>query len=258
MEKLKHSADLYKKLVEKNKTYGDTFSKNVNLLKEQYGFTIQDISDGTGLSQETIKSILYYENKDYKITHLAKMAEFFNLSMEELCGSSALHENTIASIEKLRILEGKYNYFLQATIDWMYQQSIEQAHVTTVPVYAPKCDPVYGSLKYDVRHIEKPLDISDVPDAIRSKILMAVKIPCGHYIPYYYPGDYLLIAKDRNVSPHETVVVIRNGHIELCTVKYVYKSNDVSKEMYSLINKEHCGNIKDCQQVLGYVATVNV
>lgn len=254
-KKLKHDANLYAKLVEKGKTLGETFSKNVNILKDHYGFTLQEIADGSELPLETVKSIVYYENKDYKITALSKMATFFNLSMEELCGSDCLAYRTIDSMQKLRMTEGKFNHYIAAQIDWMYN-STKNDYEKYVPVYAPKCDPSTGSLKHDIRYVEKPLDISNVAAAIKPKVVTALKIPCNHYVPYYYQNDYLLLANDRNPNPEETVAVIMSGHIWLCKVVNKIKDGEYIREMYSIIDNHYCGNIKDVDQILGYVVSI--
>ena len=256
-KKLKHDANLYKKLVKNGKTFGETFSKNVNILKDHYGFTLQEIADGCELPIETVKAIVYYENKDYKITALSKMATFFNLSMEELCGSDCLHEQTIDSMQKLRMTEGRFNHYIAAQIDWMYDQS-RNDYEKRVPVYAPKCDPATGSLQHDIRYVEKPIDISDVADAIKPKIIMAIKIPCNHYVPFYYRGDYLLLAKDRNPNPDEVIVVMINNHLWLCNIRYKHDNGEIIREMYSIIDGHFCGTISSNEKVLGYVVSVIV
>lgn len=257
-KKLKHEANLYKKLVKNGKTFGETFSKNVNILKDHYGFTLQEIADGCELPIETVKAIVYYENKDYKITALSKMANFFNLSMEELCGSDCLADQTIDSMQKLRMTEGRFNHYIAAQIDWMYEQTNKENAEKFVPVYAPKCDPATGSLRHDIRYVEKPIDVSNVADAIKPKVLMAIKIPCNHYVPFYYQGDYLLLAKDRNPNPDETVVVTINGHLWLTNIKYKNENGNIIREMYSIIDGHHCGTIEKNEQILGYVVSVIV
>lgn len=256
-KKLKHEANLYTKLVKNGKTFGENFSRNVNILKDHYGFTLQEIADGCDLPIETVKAIVYYENKDYKITALSKMANFFNLSMEELCGSDCLADQTIDSMQKLRLTEGRFNHYIAAQIDWMYNNT-KKDYEKRVPVYAPKCDHSQGSLQHDLRYVEPPIDISSVADVIKPKIIMAVKIPCNHYVPYYYINDYLLLAKDRNANPDETVVVTINGHLWLCNIKYKHENDEIIREMYSIIDGHYCGTISSNEQILGYVVTVMV
>ena len=87
---------------------------------------------------------------------------------------------------------------------------------------------------------------------------MAIKILCNHYVPFYYRGDYLLLAKDRNPNPDEVIVVMINNHLWLCNIKYKHDNGEIIRAMYSIIDGHFCGTISNNDKVLGCVVSVIV
>jgi len=241
--------DYQTELVRNHTNTSHTFCQNVNICKEKSGVTIHDICDGTGLREDIVKSVLYYKNETYSVGIASKMAKYFKISMDELCGAETLQPGTIKAIHQLRNLNPAFKDFICQIIQYMYKtMENKSAREKSVPMICPPCDEKTGNLRHDIRNITAPLNISFIDEGIRSKIIMAVKIPCTFYQPKFWQNDILLLAKDRAPRPNEVVVLIMGESLWFAYIR--------NKKLYSIIDEHYCAEASEADDVLGYVSHV--
>lgn len=248
----------YQSLLVQNPTNSSAaFCKNVLTCKEASGYTWQEISDATGVSESVLKSIAMGNNANYKIDTLVRLARFFNLSTDELCGAGSVPSETIMSLQRLRRLGSAHSENFRALIKWT-DEYMSKVHYREkfVPVIAPQCDGGTRNLIYNVRCMREPLDISNLNPSIRDKIVQAVMVPCEHYLPFFFRGDYLLIAKDREPMPDEVCVLILGGNLWFANLLTVRNNGTITKEFHSIVDGHYCCNYDEVDLFIGYVCMV--
>lgn len=248
----------YQELLVRNPTDSSSaFCKNVLICKEASGYTWQEIADATGVSDSILKSIAMGCNANYKIDTLVRLASFFNLSTDELCGAGSVPSETITSLQRLRRLGPAYSENFRALIKWTDEYLLSQKYREKhIPVIAPKCDGGSRNLNYNLRCLKEPLDISSLDPNIRDKVVQAVMVPCDHYLPYYFKGDFLLLANDREPLEDEVSVVILGGNLWFAKLRTTIAKSEKLKAFYSIIDGHYCCRFDEVELYLGYVAEV--
>lgn len=100
------------------------------------------------------------------------------------------------------------------------------------------------------------IDIGYLSDEIRPKIFMGVKIPCGHYVPIYFPGDILLIANDRSSKRSEHVLVSIGEYMWIVNRREEIENGHKVDNFYSLRGNRKRANGDEIGIIIGYVADV--
>lgn len=254
MEKEKITVFCHGLLVENPDDPGAAFCKNVNLCKDAAGYTVQEIVDGTGLPVNVVKSVLYYENKDYKLATAVRMAKFFGLSVDELIGADCLRSETKKALQELRIMPDANREFFYWLVRFVHSNSnSEKSKQKFVPVLCP--DFVEGCLNYSVKRFMENFEVSDFSDTIRPKLFMGLKIPagCRVFLPEFAPGEILLLAHDRQPVNGETVVLTTEGHIWFA--KYVVHQEVIDSGYYSVFGHHKIPD-EELEMVIGYIVKV--
>lgn len=198
-------------MVEKSTKYIDTFRKNIDMLMEQYDYTIKETAEIADISYDTFKTFLYdKEAKDCRLSTAVKLARAFHISIDELVGAGTIEPKGLESMKAYRTLPHGSRRF----IDWHIQNQkfIHEQHGNKkmVNVMLPLCAN-NGNMKctndYEI------LDISHLGDELIYKIFVGIKIPCLHYLPHYTEGDILLIANDRDAMKGENTVIMFNDNV---------------------------------------------
>lgn len=248
--KNQNSKNSEKKLVEKNTKYIDTFRRNIDILMEQYEYTIKETAEIADISYDTFKTFLYdKEAKDCRLSTAVKLARAFHISIDELVGANTISPKAMENLQIYRDLpEGA-----KSLIDWHVknQQFIHKKHSTDkiVSIMLPICS-CTGNLK--ITNDYETLNVEHLSDDLYHKIYLGIKIPCLHYLPYYTQDDILLLANDRDAMRGENTVVIINDNV-IITNRIV--ENGEAK-YYGLRDKKFKGTETDTVEVLGYVAKI--
>lgn len=238
------------KVVEKSTKYIDTFRRNLDMLMEQYDYTIKETAEIADISYDTFKTFLYdKEAKDCRLSTAVKLAKAFNLSIDELVGAGTIKPMALESMKIYRSLPDGTKRF----IDWHLQNQkfIHEKHgdKKMVNIMLPLCANS-GNLK--MTNDYEIMDISNLGDDLVYKIFLGIKIPCLHYLPHYTEGDVLLIANDRDAMKGENTVIMFNDNVVI-TNRVV--ENGVEK-YYGLRDGKLRPTDPNHIQIIGYVAKI--
>lgn len=236
---------------------GDIFSRNVNICKKISGVTTNDIVEGSGLTIEAVKAVLYYENKNYNAATVAALAKYFKVTMDELYGAESMNAATKDGLQTLRLMDSSYHDFFRWLIKYAYNfMHREKVKNKAVALLSPHCNKEHGNLSIRLRDLNETIDISSCDPAIRSKVLLAVKIPCEHYMPLYFRNDILLIANDRVPFPEEVCVVELDGFLWFAYCRDEIIDGEKKAALYGVTDQKFRYFVEDVDQVVGYVAGV--
>lgn len=257
MEKGINPTKFQNKLSANPQLSGDIFSRNVNVCKKISGVTTNDIVEGSGLTIEAVKAVLYYENKNYNAATVAALAKYFGVSMDELYGSDALPASTKDGLQTLRHMDQSYRDFFRWLVKYTYNfMHRDKKKIKVIALLSPHCNKESGNLSIRLRDLNETIDISSCDPAIRSKVLLGIKIPCEHYMPLFLKNDILLIANDRMPFPDEVCVVELDGFLWFSHCREEIIEGERKAALYGITDQKFRYFVEDVDQVVGYVAGV--
>lgn len=241
---------LEENLVSNPTNFVDSFRKNVFHLMEIHDWSIRELSEKADMPFETLKSFLYGNSKDCKLSTAVKIATAFQISIDELVGAETLHPLSRQSLAMCRKMPDYAVYLIRSFIRHQYQlQKQFDAKSINIPVLLPECQNGY----LQTTNVTETVCIDHLTNGLKSKICIGLKIPCEHYEPFYMPGEIVLLAADRDGQHNERCVVSYKGSLFL-TKKLFFIENGEKKFKYvSLIDGKTEILPRDIDDKLGYV-----
>lgn len=241
---------LSKKLVANPTNYMESFRENLHMYVDEKAIKLKDIAEESDIPFETLKSFIYGDSKDCKLSTAVSLARALGVSVDELIGSGTLSPKMRESIAIIRNLPANYVYFVHWCINYHEMMLKEKkTSVKAIDIMYPEY--VNDTLK--LTNNFELLDISDLEDSLRQKIFMGIRITCDNYMPLYSPYDVILIANDRPPKSGEHVVITRKQTMWIVTTK---KEGD-KLHYYSIRDKKLRGTQENVDEVVGYVAAVH-
>lgn len=246
-KKLKQIANF---LVTNDTDYMTAFRHNVLLYISDNEITINDLAEWSDLSVDTLKSFLYKNLKDCKLSTAVALARALNISIDELVGANTFQPLTRESLSICRNLPENALYLVRWFIK--HQQKLcTQVTKGTKAVSIMHAQCAYnGNLK--ITNEYTTLDITNLSKEIVGKIFLGIQIPCDHYMPHYSPYDILLVANDRLPLHHEVSAVIVDGNLFFGRRKV---ENGIAK-YYSIRDGKFRSDEKDVDEIVGYICYV--
>ena len=225
------------------------FRKNVDMFIEESGMTLHQVSKKANIPYSTLNSFLYSYQKDCKLSTAVKLAKAFGVSVDELVGCGTLLDEEIFSIETARNLSERSRYLICWLIEYEERMNTLGERRRTVNVM--NVDIRHGIDWYPSYNFEN-VDISHLPNPLKPRVFVGIKMPNNSYMPTYAPGDILLIANDRPAGESEHVVVIFYGKI------YIGKRvvEDGVAKLYSIRDVKFRAYESELDSVIGYVVDV--
>ena len=202
--------NLSKHLTSDRDDYLSAFHKNMNLYVSQPDFTIREISERSGLSFSTINTVLYGNNRDYKLSTIIGLSKAMNVSIDELVGCSTLNEEERYLIQEYRSSSRQD----QLLIHWFIHMQ-KQLRTCDVPtrqqtvLIMQMCQDETGGLLITDQYL--PCQLSDSESIQHSNIFMGIQLPCCDYMPDYSPYDYIMLANDRLPKINEDCIILSSG-----------------------------------------------
>lgn len=230
--------------------YMQSFRKNIDTLMDANDYTIKVLSEKIEMPFETLKSFLYGEFKDCKLSTAVKLARAFNVSIDELIGAGTITPTLRESISMCRTMPEHALYLIRSFIrhqNQIYNNASTSSKI--ISVMTPECRNTY----LPTTNVIKPICIDHLPDDIKLRTSMGVQIPCDHYEPYFMPGDILLLATDRAAVNNEKCVLIHSGNIFICTKKFYIENGQKKFKYASLIDSSRDVLPSDVEEKYGYV-----
>ena len=237
-------------LVSNPTNFIDSFRKNIFYLMETRDLSLRELSEKADMPFETLKSFLYGNSKDCKLSTAVKIATAFGISIDELVGAETIHPLSKESLAMCRKMPDYVIYLIRSFIRHQYQlQNQFDAGSTNIPVLLPECQNGY----LQTTNVTETVCIDHLTNGLKSKICIGLKIPCEHYEPFYMPNEIVLLAADRDGQHNERCVVSYRGNFFL-TKKIFYLENNQKKFKYvSLIDGKNEILPSDLDEKLGYV-----
>lgn len=234
--------------------YIRAFRKNLFMYLSQQGVTLAEVAELADIPLSTLRTFLYGDAKDCRISTAVKLARAFHVSVDELLGSGTISEQTCESLQLMRQLPESFTHFVRWAIhyhyDKLYSKKVTERAIEIM--YAECRD--NGNLgmtnNFDV------MDISNLNDEVRPKIFMGIRIPCDHFMPLYSEGDILLIANDRNPRPHEHCIASVGDNMWLLKRKEEIVYGEKKVCYYSIRDDHFITEDKNVHLYIGYVAKV--
>lgn len=217
--------------------------------------SVLQLSEEAGISYETLKSLIYGDSKDVKLSTVVALASAFDISVDELAGSGTIEPIVAQSVQICRRLPASYVRFVRWAIRY-YERMLSQKRVSTkavnvmLPEYTNEGN-IALSNNFELA------DISKLPNLIRPKIFVGFKLPCDNYMPHYGTGDILLIANDRKPMPNETSLISFDGYLWLAKrVEDKNEDGEVLVNYYSIRDGKFRVTEEDIDEHIGYIAGV--
>ncbi len=246
----KKNKNLNEKLVSNPTNFVESFRSNIFYLMEERDFSLRELAEKADMPFETLKSFLYGNSKDCKLSTAVKIATAFGISIDEVVGANTIAPLTRESLAMCRSMPDYVVYLIQSFIRHQYtlQSQITEGSIH-IPLLLPECQNGY----LQTTNVTDTVCIDHLTNALKSKICIGIKIPCEHYEPFYMPGDIILLAVDRDGLHNERCVLSYRGHYFLAR-KIFYVENGQKKAKYvSLLDGKNEILPKDIDDKIGYI-----
>ena len=242
--------DTKKKMGEKSYNHFDIMRRNVYKLMDEKDMTLKQLTDLSGVNQETVKTFLYdKDSKDCKLATAIGIAKAFGLTIAELAETETMDPRVIENMKIYRELPESS----KTLVDFItrHQKFLHEEHSSQriISVMQPICNN-NGNMKKT--NIYEPLNIDNIGNESLHRIFMGIKIPCEHHLPHYMKGDILLIANDRDAHLNEHSVIIVNDNM-IITKRVVENGKP---KYYGIRDNVLRSEDDDRIYVLGYIVKV--
>ena len=248
--KNKKNKPLIENLVSNPTNFIDSFRTNIFHLMEVHDCSLRELSEKADMPFETLKSFLYGNSKDCKLSTAIKLATAFDISIDELVGAETIPPMSRESLTMCRHMPDYVVYLIRSFIRHQYKlQSQFDRGSINIPVLLPECQNGY----LQTTNITETVCIDHLTNGLKSKICLGLKVPCEHYEPFYMPNEIVLLAADRDGQHNERCVVSYQGNLYFCR-KIFYQQEGLKKFKYvSLIDGKTEILPSDIDDKLGYV-----
>uniref|UniRef100_A0AAU8B5W7 Cro/C1-type HTH DNA-binding domain n=1 Tax=Dulem virus 39 TaxID=3145757 RepID=A0AAU8B5W7_9CAUD len=190
--------------------YMAAFRENLFKYISDKGITIKDISEKSGIPFPTLNSFLYGSVKDMMLANVIKLSRALNISVDELVGAGTIGKDILNILKIYRNLPEHSQYLVEYFVNHqrkIFNNSPEGGR--RISVFVPECK--NGNLL--ATNMIEHIDIVGFSENFSASTYVGIKIPCDCYMPYYAPGDIILIAADRHEREKERCVINHNGNI---------------------------------------------
>lgn len=250
----KTKKELPEQLVTNEEDYINALRKNLFLYIDRKDVTLAELAEAAEMPVSTLRSFLYGYSNDCYVSTVVKLARALEVSCDELLGAGTICKETRESIQMLRQLPRRFTQFLRWEIRYLYNMhKNSKVSEHTVEVMETSCKD-NGNITF-TNNLEE-MDISNLDDGIRPKIIFGIRICCNHYEPEYYEGDILLIANDRLPRLTEHIVVNVSDNIWILKCREENNSGTKETHYYSIRDGMKRPVEKENGFVIGYIAKV--
>ena len=250
MTKDEKSKDSTNDFVIHDTDYMNAFRHNVLHYMETEDITLNHLAELSNLSIDTLKSFLYKDLKDCKLSTAVSLARAMHISIDRLVNAGTIKPITLECLGIVNKLpQNEYNFLI-----WYIKHlgNLYSGEIPALPklinVITPKC--ANGTLLWNNEWAHE--NIEQCEKDIRTKCFMGLRIPCVHYMPIYNNGDILLIAQDRQPANGEHCVIDIDNNL------YIARCVRVGGEyhLHSIVSTQTNACFANISKVIGYVAHV--
>lgn len=170
--------------------------------------SLRTLAVSSGLSEDTLKSVIYGETRDIKLSTLISIADTFNCTIDELIGRNVYNNEIMNIANDIRLLPDTSLNSIKAVIKLektiIYNNSIRGKYM--IPLYIP-VNNMHDGMYYDGVYKEI-FDISNFSHELREDVNYAVKIINDDFASAYYTNDVLLFTSKRKPKYNDVVLFV--------------------------------------------------
>lgn len=234
--------------------YMDSFRKNVQMYIDQKDVTIMQLAEAADISENTLKSFLYGDNQDCRLHNVIRLAKALHVSMDELVGAGTISPQTCQSLQLIRQLPESFTHFVRWSIIFHYD-TMTSSKVSEHAIEVMNAE-IGDSGSMKMTNMMTIIDIAGMPEDIRPKIFMGIRMPGDMYAPRYCEGDILLIANDRPARENEPIIVVVGENMWLLSRREERVDGKKVVNYYSIRDGGfRCGEER-VKTIIGYVVRV--
>lgn len=243
--------NVFLKLVTNEDNWMDSFSENLGILKNYYGWSVRTISDKTGISESTINRILQGSTGDCDQSVTVKLAKAFGVSVDELIGARTINDETRKVIAMTRVLDEHHRKVIRIYAKHQYiLHKKNNSDAKTISILTPKC--IERRLKR-VSLSDEKIVLDKLTKGTQEKISFGIKIPCDHYEPHFLKDEIILLSYDREGENNETCAVSSGGYIYICIKKVQFVDGKKEINYVAITNKRKIFSFDEIDDRFGYV-----
>jgi hypothetical protein len=243
--------ELSKNLVTDSTDYMAAFRRNLDMYLSQKDISIRSLSEDSDIPFETLKSFVYGDTKDCKLSTAVKLAKALHISVDELIGADTMEDDFRENCSICRNLPENSMYL----IDWVvrHQEAIykkaEQGDriITVIKAEFQEDGFLRSSGDFD------QINISSLPESVKIKSFLGINIACHRYMPTYSPHDILLLANDRDPLWQEDSVILMSENL---FVARRFMDDDGIIKYRSIRDRHTMAKESEIENRIGYVSYV--
>lgn len=225
-------AKISTELTENNADFMSSFRKNLDMYLQCPEITLKELSERSGVPYATLNTIIYGNASDVRVSTVIAVSKALNISVDELLGAGTFEPKMRESVRLVRGLPEHSVYLIryfirhQAKIHSMLSKKHDY-----ISIMRPQI--VNGVIA--TTNAVEPMMIDSVPEDIKAKAYIGIRIPSDYYMPYYLPDEIILVSADRKAHEGERCVVTSKGAIHVVVKKHIIE-NGKKIYVYSPLN----------------------
>ncbi len=252
--KKKNLKDYVKDLTANRDNYMSAFRRNIDLYVSDKDITLSDIAEAADIPFSTLRTFLYGDTSDCKLSTAVKLARAFGVSIDELVGAETIEKATRDNLKICRSLPENSIYLIRWFINHQKRICEENSKrgEKIISVMKPRC--IEGHLRPTNEFV--PLNINKFSDSIKAKVFFGMQICCENYMPYYSPYDILLISNDRPANFREHSVILYYDKLFIVMRSQKIENGEKIVEYTGIRDKKFIVKENEVDEIIGYVADV--
>lgn len=244
----KKLAEISKLLTTNQEDFTSAFRQNLFTYLKDPDITLHKLSEEADVAYATLNSFLYGKSQNVRVDNVVKLAKALNVSVDELVGADTLHDLTKESLAMCRNLPENDLYLVRWFIRYLNDlNSKSEPNKRCISAIVPTLN---NNGDFQVSANYEKIEITNLPEPLRSKIFVGCRIVSDYYMPHYIPGDIILIANDRPAKPNENVIVRVDKFLYIVNRRL---ENGISK-FYSIRDGKYRIDESNVDELIGYIA----
>lgn len=227
-----------------------SFRNNLREFLNEPDMTLYKLSEEANLPYSTLNSLLYGNSNDTKLSTAVALARAFGISVDELVGCGTMEDKMLESVKICRSLPEHSLYLIRYFIRHQNKiySDIGKTH-KYISVFKPQ---IVNGIIATTNAVEY-MYIGDLPEDIISKAYAGVTLPSDYYMPFYLPGETILLAADREPQGGERCIVTSNGGIYIVVKSHVIENGIMKWRYVPLMSPNSILPENIIDDIIGYV-----
>lgn len=245
---------LSRNLVAEPTDYMSSFRKNLQMYLSEKSITLASLAEAAGISPDTLKTLIYGQSGDCKLSTAIALSNALGVSIDELVGAGTLSPVVCESIQITRNLPDRLVYFIRWAIRY-HEKQLTSKKISSKAINVMDADCSNNGNLLMTNNFDL-YDFKNLENFISYKVFMGIKIPCDNYMPVLSKNDILLLANDRNPLQNEMIVVVTGEYAKIVRRKEEIVQGKKIARYYSIRNNKFLADENDIEEIIGYVVKI--